>query len=81
MKRGIHGRTIFGAYYRSQDRLSKVEAYYAARLPRGSLKMFIDQADGGLADFLVADKTTQRQVVLVSDQAGTLVQLTASLKK
>ncbi|MDQ6781521.1 MAG: hypothetical protein M3Z37_10275 [Candidatus Eremiobacteraeota bacterium] len=81
VKPSSHGGTIVGAYYRSADPLSKVEAYYGARLPKGSLKMFINQADGGIADFLLADKGVQRQVVLVSDQGGTLVQLTAIKKK
>jgi hypothetical protein len=73
-----HQRDIFAAYYRSAAPLADVERFYAARLPKGSLKMYVNQADGGTADFSVEMRGLQQQVVLVSDRGGTLIALSAT---
>jgi hypothetical protein len=80
IKRPSNGE-IFAAYYRSPDPLVKVERYYAARMPKGSLKMFVNEADGGTADFLVQASRVQKQVVLASDRGGTLIALSATTGK
>jgi len=80
---GIHTkdqqhRDIFAAYYRSGAPLAAVERFYAARLPKGSLKMYVNQADGGTADFSVETRELHEQVVLVSDRGGTLIALSST---
>lgn len=79
--KGAHGGKVFAAYYRSSDALPKVEAYYTGRLPKGSLKMYVNEADGGTADFLVDKGRMQKQVVLASDRGGTLIALSTTTKK
>ena len=76
-----HQPEVFAAYYRSADPISKVEPFYQSRLPKGSLKMYVNEADGGTADFSFSQGRYAKQVVLASDQAGTLIQLTSSAKK
>lgn len=73
-----HHRDIFAAYYRAAAPLAGVERFYAARLPKGSLKMYVNQADGGTADFSIETRGLHRQVVLVSDRGGTLIALSAT---
>lgn len=80
LKRPSNGE-VFAAYYRSPDPLAKVERYYATRLPKGSLKMFVNEADGGTADFLVRANRVQKQVVLASDRGGTLIALSVTTGK
>jgi hypothetical protein len=71
---------VSAAYYRSPDSIGKVEAFYAARLPKGSLKMFINGGDGGTASFAFASATTHKEVTLSADSGGTLIALTSTMK-
>ncbi|HLW38475.1 MAG TPA: hypothetical protein VKR99_08615 [Candidatus Eremiobacteraceae bacterium] len=75
---GPHASEIFAAYYRVNDPLAKVERYYVARLPKGSLKMYVNESDGGTADFAIAVPGLQKQVVLASDRGGTLIALSTT---
>jgi len=71
---------VSAAYYRSPDSIAKVELFYAARLPKGSLKMFINESDGGAASFAFALGTTHKEVTLSADSGGTLIALTSTVK-
>ncbi len=70
-------RVVYAAYYRADAQLPKVKDYYVAHTPRGSLKMYVFQADGGTANFNYQSGGMERQIVLASDQDGTLIALTA----
>lgn len=76
--KGPHANEIFAAYYRVNDPLPQVERYYVARLPKGSLKMYVNEPDGGTADFAIAAPGSQKQVVLASDRGGTLIALSTT---
>ncbi|MBC5805107.1 MAG: hypothetical protein DLM53_01565 [Candidatus Eremiobacter antarcticus] len=72
---------VSAAYYRSPDSIAKVEAFYAARLPKGSLKMFINESDGGTASFSFASGTAHKEVILSADSGGTIIALSSTAKQ
>jgi hypothetical protein len=75
-------QAITAAYLRSSDALPKVEAFYAARLPHGSLKQYITQpGDGGVAAFSFSERAAAKSVTLSSDQSATIISLTTTRRR
>lgn len=70
--------TIAAAYYRSADTLDAVEKFYARKLPKGSLRDYIPANGSGAANFVFVSDGARRQVTLSTDDAGTIIGLTAT---
>ncbi|MBC5826004.1 MAG: hypothetical protein GIW99_08440 [Candidatus Eremiobacteraeota bacterium] len=71
------GHSVIAAYYRTPDSLERVEKYYAARLPKKSLKMYLHLNGQGLADFSVTRAGVTKQVTLSQSEADTIIALSA----
>ncbi len=78
VERKLGASVVSAAYYRSADSIVKVEAFYAARLPKGSLKIFINESDGGMASFSFASGAAHKQVILSADSGGTIIALSST---
>lgn len=72
---------VSAAYFKSADPVERVERFYAHHLPPGSLKMYIDEKNGGVVDFLITTRGNSKQVVLTADSnGGSLIALSSTMK-
>jgi len=72
------GRTVIAAYYKTPDSLDRVVKFYAARMPKRSLQMYLHTNGQGVADFAVTHAGVTKQVTLSQSDADTIIALSAA---